>query len=81
MPRTPDRRPGVADEEGIDFETTSAAVAAGQVRYDGTSFSFYDALGEYDPRSGGLDIDDVLIDDVTSQAIVDDVAGNILVDQ
>lgn len=53
MPRTPDRAPGVAQEEGIDFEDTGVAPSAGSVRYTGTRFSLKDASGEYDPRSGG----------------------------
>jgi len=53
MPRTPDRQPGVSDEEGIDLESTGVATSAGQVRYTGTRFSLYDDVGEYDPRSGG----------------------------
>ena len=53
MGTTPDRRPGVADEEGTNYESTSVATAPGQVRYDGSRFSLYDATGEYDPRAGG----------------------------
>lgn len=52
MARTPDRSPGVADEEGIDLETTSLASVAGQIRYASGRFSLYDSTGEYDPRSG-----------------------------
>ena len=53
MARTPDRTPGVLDEEGIQLESTAAATQAGEVRYTGTRFSLYDSAGEYDPRSGG----------------------------
>jgi hypothetical protein len=53
VPSTPDRAPGVLDEEGIVLEPTQLAVAEGELRYDGTRFSLYDAGGEFDPRSGG----------------------------
>lgn len=53
MPRTPDRSPGVSDEEGVILETTASATQQGEIRYDGSSFSFYDGVGEYDPRTGG----------------------------
>ena len=53
MALTPDRKPGVGDQEGLDFEVASTlATAAGEVRYNSGRFSFYDSLGEYDPRSG-----------------------------
>lgn len=55
MPRTPDRTPGVSIEEGVDFEESPDGLAdtEGKQRYAGGRFSFYDSLGEYDPRSGG----------------------------
>ena len=54
MPLTPDRKPGVGDQEGIDFEVaTTLAAAEGEVRYNSGRFSFYDSVGEYDPRAGG----------------------------
>ncbi len=52
MPKTPDRKAGVSDEEGTDYEATGVATAEGQVRYTGTRFSLYDDVGEYDPRGG-----------------------------
>jgi hypothetical protein len=52
MPRTPDRFPGPLYEEGVYFDSTSVATTPGEVRYDGTRFSFVDGAGEYDPRSG-----------------------------
>ena len=54
-PKTPDRSPGVSDEEGVDFETTGLASAGGQLRYTGTRFSMFDNVGEFDPRLGGSD--------------------------
>lgn len=56
MPRTPDRQPGESLEEGILFEATALATQAGEVRYNGTRFSFRDATGEFDPRTGGSGI-------------------------
>lgn len=53
MVRTKDRNPGVSDEEGVVLEGSVAASEVGEMRYDGTRFSFYDTIGEYDPRSGG----------------------------
>jgi hypothetical protein len=52
MPRTPDRFPGPLYEEGVYFDSTSVATTPGEVRFDGTRFSFVDDTGEYDPRSG-----------------------------
>lgn len=56
MPQTPDRRPGVSDEEGLNLESTGIATGAGQVRYTGTRFSLFDGVGEFDPRTGGSGI-------------------------
>lgn len=53
MPRTPDRTPGVSDEEGVVLESSVLSSDQGEMRYDGSRFSFYDSVGEYDPRSGG----------------------------
>lgn len=55
MAKTPDRIPGVADQEGINFEESpdGLAGAEGRLRYSGGRFSLYDNLGEYDPRTGG----------------------------
>lgn len=53
MAKTPDRRPGPSFEEAVLFDSTVAATAAGEQRYDGTKFSMFDASGEFDPRSGG----------------------------
>ena len=50
---TPDRFPGVRQDEGLQLSDESTlATAAGEVRYTSGRFSFYDSLGEYDPRSG-----------------------------
>lgn len=53
MGRTPDRHPGVSIEEGMILTPEGAATEEGELRYTGSRFSFYDATGEYDPRSGG----------------------------
>ena len=52
MPQTPDRFPGVSDQEGIDFEESpdGAADAPGKMRYHNGAFSLYDDEGEFDPR-------------------------------
>lgn len=51
MSKTPDRRPGAADEEAIFFEPTTSASVPGEMRYDGTKFSLGDAQGPFDPRN------------------------------
>ncbi len=54
MARTPDRRPGEADEEGIVLENRpsgSNPSAAGGIRYVDGAFSFRDSLGLFNPRS------------------------------
>lgn len=53
MPLTPDRKPGAADEEATLYEATSLSTLQGEVRYDGSRFSMFDSVGEFDPRSGG----------------------------
>lgn len=55
MPRTPDRSPGVLEEdEEIQLGANPGAPAvAGGLRYDGTDFQFRDAAGTFNPRSGG----------------------------
>lgn len=53
MGRTPDSHDGPAFEEGTYYESTGVASTPGEVRYTGTRFSYVDATGEYDPRSGG----------------------------
>lgn len=56
MPRTPDRAPGVLqeDEELQLGSNPGAPSQAGAVRYDGTlgAFQMRDATGTFDPRSG-----------------------------
>lgn len=56
MARTPDRFPGVRKDEGIDLSDNALAAADGEMRYNnaGGRFSFYDSIGEYDPRSGAF---------------------------
>lgn len=53
MPRTPDRQPGVSDEEAIILEDTGVDPAVvGELRYNAGAFRLRDALGVFDPRSG-----------------------------
>jgi hypothetical protein len=56
MGLTPDRHPGVSDEEGVILDTTVNASVDGEFRYNGVRFSFKDATGEFDPRTGGSGI-------------------------
>jgi hypothetical protein len=54
MARTPDRRPGEADEEGIVLENRTSGdnpTLAGGIRYVNGAFSFRDSLGLFNPRS------------------------------
>lgn len=57
MPKTPDRDPGVSDEEGTVYsDEGTLSTQVGEVRYKGAPdnrFSLYDGSGEYDPRAGG----------------------------
>jgi len=50
MPRTPDRAPGPSDEEATIYESTTAATQPGEVRFDGSRFSFRDTVAAFDPR-------------------------------
>ena len=57
MPRTPDRFPGSREEEEIIVEDTGQDPAdAGGVRYNGGVFKLRDAIGVFDPRTGGSGI-------------------------
>jgi hypothetical protein len=53
MARTPDRRPGESDEEGIILENRPSGdnpAVSGGIRYVDGSFIFKDAVGLFDPR-------------------------------
>lgn len=50
MGRTPNREHGELLTEGIQLDATGVAIDPGDLRYDGTSFSFKDSTGEFDPR-------------------------------
>jgi len=51
--RTPDRTPGVEDQEGSVYSDEGvAATAEGEVRYTGGTFSMMDAVGTFNPREG-----------------------------
>lgn len=54
-PLTPDRSPGPLEEdEEIRLSPNASAPSQdGAFNFDGTSFQFRDAVGTYDPRSGG----------------------------
>lgn len=54
MAKTPDRTPGVADEEGIILSDEGVfATVQGEIRYHNGRFSMFDSgVGEYDPASG-----------------------------
>lgn len=54
MPRTPDRIPGEADEEGIILEErVDDPVQLGGVRYVSGDFRMKDSAGVFNPRTGG----------------------------
>lgn len=54
MPKTPDRYPGEAEEEGLLFESSSEdPTAVGGVRLVSGAFRFKDSTGVFNPRSGG----------------------------
>jgi hypothetical protein len=57
MPLTPDRSPGPRLEEKITLTNDGyTADSSGDMVFDGTSFKFRDAMGEFDPRTGGSGI-------------------------
>lgn len=81
MAKTPDRTPGVADEEGIILSDEGVvATVEGEIRFKDGVFSFKDASGPFDPRLG-TGIDAMLVDDNTCQIVIDDITGNVLVNQ
>lgn len=54
MPRTPDRFPGEADEEGLLLEETdSDPTIVGGMRLVGGDFRLRDSAGVFNPRTGG----------------------------
>lgn len=54
MPRTPDRRPGELEDEGILLEDTGAdPTTTGGIRYNAGSFKMRDGTGVFNPRTGG----------------------------
>lgn len=59
MPRTPDRRPGEADEEGTIYENLAPGndpVTSGEVRFVNGAFRLKDSIGVFNPRSAGSGI-------------------------
>lgn len=53
MPRTPDRNPGVADEEGIVLSDEGVdPVSVGEIRNNGGALKARDSAGVFDLRSG-----------------------------
>jgi hypothetical protein len=82
MGRTPDRRPGEALEEKLVLQDEGlTADNPGEMVYRAGAFSFRDAVGILNPRSGSFNVDDILIDDITGEPLVDDVTHNLLVNQ
>ena len=54
MGRTPDRFPGAREEEEINLEDQGTdPTSVGGLTYNGGAFAFKDAIGVYDPRTGG----------------------------
>ena len=71
MPTTPDRDPGVREEEGTVYSDEGvAASAVGEVRYFAGKFSMFDGTGEYDPRTGGAASDPVIIRTLPGNLVV-----------
>lgn len=57
MPQTPDRSPGPRSEEKINLVNDGyAADDPGDMVYNGSVFQFKDAVGVFDPRTGGSGI-------------------------
>lgn len=55
MPLTPDRSPGVSDDEGINLEPTAAPTADGELRYvAGVGFRFFEEGVEKGLSGSGL---------------------------
>jgi hypothetical protein len=55
VPLTPDRSPGVSDEEGLNLEPASAPTANGQLRYvNGVGFRFFEEGVEKGLTGSGL---------------------------
>jgi hypothetical protein len=54
VPLTPDRSPGVSDEEGIILENAGMDPAVvGEIRLNGTDFKAKDGVGIFNLRTGG----------------------------
>lgn len=83
MPRTPDRAPGASLEEKLILEDEGlTADAEGETVYRAGAFSMRDAIGAFNPRDGGtFDEDTILTDDVICEVMVDDILGNVMVNQ
>lgn len=47
MPQTPDRFPGVRNDEGIDLDDTALPTQPGQIRYIDGVFWFQDSVHQY----------------------------------
>lgn len=55
MPATPDRHPGVSDDEGVDLEPGSAPTANGQIRYvPGLGFRFFEEGSDVGLSGSGI---------------------------
>lgn len=78
---TPDRFPGDREEEVIELidDGSGDPTIDGQIKYVSGSFRMRDSIGIHNSRSSS-DVDDILIDE-NSEVIVDDVAGNVLINQ
>ncbi len=80
MPRTPDRTPGVSDEEGIVFSDESVdPTQVGEIRNNAGALKAQDAIGVFNLRQGTADLDSILTDDILGSVLVDDATGNVLV--
>jgi hypothetical protein len=55
--QTPDRYPGIRQEEEIEFfETTEAPTTPGAMKYVNGQWMMIDGVGTFNPRTGGASI-------------------------
>lgn len=77
---TPDRFPGVREEEELKLLPESSDPATvGSIRLVSGDFRMRDNLGVFNPRKS-FDENSIMVDDVTHQVMVDDVLHNVLVE-
>lgn len=53
----------IEDDEIILQPNATPPTGPGAFNYNGTSYVMQDAAGNFDPRSGGSNLDDIVLDD------------------